>query len=144
MDERLLRNEPRCRGCGKPKPPQTRVCWQCFKYRTDVTPLKNFDGDLAAWLDHVEAQTRYRHSTTDTDVLEAASNGLRMVIRSRSCPDASLRSLAGVYFGLWVATKLLSGDPHQAEKAAFVLQHWAAGNLDELTQRLEEALRGAP
>ena len=39
-----------CPGCGKAKQAGCVVCWDCFKYRTDITPLKYFDGSLADWL----------------------------------------------------------------------------------------------
>lgn len=31
-----------CVGCGKPKEPGLLVCWDCFKYREDIWPLKQF------------------------------------------------------------------------------------------------------
>lgn len=53
-DEAAERNNETCCGCGKAKElPRQVVCWKCFKYRTDVTPLKYFDGSLTEWLEHI-------------------------------------------------------------------------------------------
>ena len=51
---RTMRNEEVCRGCGRPKDKGVPVCWDCFKYRKDITPLKYFDGDLSQWLEQVK------------------------------------------------------------------------------------------
>lgn len=33
------RNQTTCAGCGRQKDIGLVVCWDCFKYRQDVTPL---------------------------------------------------------------------------------------------------------
>lgn len=52
--ERELRASPTCAGCGCAKEADPEfglvVCWGCFGHRRDITPLKYFNGDLAAWL----------------------------------------------------------------------------------------------
>lgn len=35
--------------CGGPKEPGCLVCWDCFKHRTDITPLKYYAGTFAQW-----------------------------------------------------------------------------------------------
>ncbi len=43
-----------CLGCGEPKEAGVLiVCWNCFKYRTDITPLKYFEGTFEEWLNQV-------------------------------------------------------------------------------------------
>ncbi len=42
-----------CLGCGQHKQPGLVVCWDCFKYREDRTPLKYFGGSFADWVRHV-------------------------------------------------------------------------------------------
>jgi hypothetical protein len=49
--ERVLRAEDTCRGCCGPKDVGCVVCWPCFKYRKDITPMKWFPGPLQEWLD---------------------------------------------------------------------------------------------
>ena len=44
MNDNEYRKSETCPGCGKPKQVGCVVCWNCFKYRQDVTPLKYFDG----------------------------------------------------------------------------------------------------
>ena len=49
-----------CPACGKPKSLELVVCWNCFKYRTDKTPFKYFEGKdsnnpLQEWLDYVKS-----------------------------------------------------------------------------------------
>lgn len=39
-----------CPGCDKESDSGGQVCWNCFKYRTDITPFKYFDGSLEEWL----------------------------------------------------------------------------------------------
>lgn len=39
-----------CKGCGKEKQLGLVVCWTCFKYRTDIIPLKSFEGSFSEWL----------------------------------------------------------------------------------------------
>ena len=58
VTEEQARLSQTCPGCGKPKALELVVCWGCFKYRTDVTPLKYFEGKddrnpLQEWLDYV-------------------------------------------------------------------------------------------
>ena len=48
--EEQARKETTCRGCGTVKELGMVVCWQCFKYRQDVTPLKYFQGEFSDWL----------------------------------------------------------------------------------------------
>ncbi|MCX7428806.1 MAG: hypothetical protein NTW96_24670 [Planctomycetia bacterium] len=48
--EETMRAEAVCRGCGKPKDAGCIVCWGCFKYRTDITPFKWFDGTIEEWI----------------------------------------------------------------------------------------------
>ena len=47
-----------CRGCGGSKQIGCIVCWDCFKYRTDITPFKPFmesgRGDYEEWLEYLE------------------------------------------------------------------------------------------
>ena len=50
MDEEQMRNETFCRGCQGPKDRGLVVCWPCFKYRKDITPLKYWAGDVGSWL----------------------------------------------------------------------------------------------
>ena len=50
LNENAVRKETHCRGCGGAKPEGCVVCWNCFKYRSDVTPFKYFDGGLDEWL----------------------------------------------------------------------------------------------
>ena len=50
--ETIAREEPVCRGCGKPKDVGCTVCWGCFKYRDNA--FKYFDGgDLNDWLEAI-------------------------------------------------------------------------------------------
>jgi hypothetical protein len=48
-----------CPGCDKPKGLELVVCWDCFKYRADVTPFKYFEGKeddpLKEWLEYIGA-----------------------------------------------------------------------------------------
>ena len=53
IKEKAIRNETICRGCDNPKSKGLVVCWNCFKYRKDVTPFKYFDGSLEEWLREV-------------------------------------------------------------------------------------------
>ena len=51
-----------CPACGAEKTTGCIVCWNCFKYRTDKTPLKYYEGskkedDLQDWLDYVNEPT---------------------------------------------------------------------------------------
>jgi hypothetical protein len=53
--ERRAREAPYCQACGCRKEPSgpagLLVCWECFKYRQDITPLKyTEDGDFLRWL----------------------------------------------------------------------------------------------
>lgn len=57
LDDRTVRSETVCRGCGGEKGVGCVVCWTCFKYRTDVTPFKYFDGGLNDWLAYVRNET---------------------------------------------------------------------------------------
>ncbi len=43
-----------CPGCGGPKSGGCLVCWDCFKYRLDITPLKYYGGSLADWLNEFD------------------------------------------------------------------------------------------
>lgn len=52
--EDLARPETFCRGCGEVKIVGMLVCWNCFKYRTDITPLKHYKGTFAGWLETVK------------------------------------------------------------------------------------------
>ena len=54
--ELQARKETKCRGCGKPKTKGCIVCWDCFKYRTDITPFKEFTGSLEDWLQLISSQ----------------------------------------------------------------------------------------
>lgn len=45
-----------CCGCGEPKESGENaliVCWDCFKYRTDIIPFKYFGAPLQEWLDYI-------------------------------------------------------------------------------------------
>ena len=48
-----MRQEPFCRGCGKDKGMTNMlVCWDCFKRRKDITPLKYAYGmEVHEWLE---------------------------------------------------------------------------------------------
>lgn len=50
ITEEQAREMADCVGCGKVKSKGLVVCWDCFKYRKDVTPLKYFPGELSQWL----------------------------------------------------------------------------------------------
>lgn len=49
LTETQARNSSECIGCGKDNPAGCIVCWQCFKYRTDIVPLKQWNGGFAEW-----------------------------------------------------------------------------------------------
>ena len=52
FQETLARADSKCRGCGTPKHPGLLiVCWSCFKYRTDITPLKYYEGTFVEWIE---------------------------------------------------------------------------------------------
>lgn len=36
--------------CGRIKQVGCVVCWDCFKHRKDITPLKYFEGSIQEWL----------------------------------------------------------------------------------------------
>ena len=60
ITEQEARLSHTCLGCGKPKGLELVVCWDCFKYRTDKTPLKYFEGQdwnnpLQEWLDYLKS-----------------------------------------------------------------------------------------
>lgn len=38
-----------CAGCNRHKDIGLIVCWKCFKYRTDITPFKYFEGTFEEW-----------------------------------------------------------------------------------------------
>jgi len=40
-----------CPACGSPKDLGCMVCWNCFKYRMDIIPLKYFRGSFAEWME---------------------------------------------------------------------------------------------
>lgn len=50
-----------CAGCQCTKDVGLLVCWNCFKYRSDLTPYRYFyeagRGDFLAWLAYVNAQS---------------------------------------------------------------------------------------
>lgn len=48
--EIIARQETNCRGCNRSKKTGLVVCWDCFKYRKDITPVKYFNEFLEAWL----------------------------------------------------------------------------------------------
>ncbi len=48
--EEDVRNLNYCIGCTKPKAVGLVVCWECFSRRTDIVPLKYFEGTLVEWL----------------------------------------------------------------------------------------------
>lgn len=56
--EAAARNLNQCPGCGGEKQRGCVVCWPCFKHRTDVTPLKYFDGSLLEWIDMLNGVVR--------------------------------------------------------------------------------------
>ena len=49
ITEKQSRKLDMCPGCGKPKVIGLVVCWDCMKYRKDITPLKYFDGTFEQW-----------------------------------------------------------------------------------------------
>jgi len=58
LNETEIRKSCLCPGCGNVKPVGCVVCWDCFKYRQDVTPLKYFDGCVNEWLEMVRSKPR--------------------------------------------------------------------------------------
>lgn len=50
LPESHLRALTTCCGCGGHKDTGCVVCWQCFKYREDITPLKYDGRSVADWL----------------------------------------------------------------------------------------------
>ncbi len=56
VSETEARQETVCRGCGKEKSVGCVVCWTCFKHRTDITPLKYYEGTLQQWLDWIKSR----------------------------------------------------------------------------------------
>jgi len=57
LSDNELRRQTVCSGCGQSKDVGCVVCWNCFKYRQDVTPLKYFDGGVEEWLEMVKEVT---------------------------------------------------------------------------------------
>jgi len=53
-EEDRERTELYCKGCDNPKAIGLIVCWKCFKYRPDVTPLKYYDGTFKQWINHIK------------------------------------------------------------------------------------------
>lgn len=51
------KTETICKGCGEPKDVGMIVCWECFKYRTDITSLKYYEGTFAGWLETTKELT---------------------------------------------------------------------------------------
>lgn len=49
LSEAQAREALTCVGCGKPKDKGLVVCWACFKHRTDVEPLKYYNGTFERW-----------------------------------------------------------------------------------------------
>lgn len=39
-----------CPACNNAKEQNSLVCWDCFKRREDVTPLKYFEGTFTEWM----------------------------------------------------------------------------------------------
>lgn len=59
LTEQEARNSETCPACDEPKGQELLVCWQCFKYRTDKTPFKYYEGKddlnpLQEWLDYLD------------------------------------------------------------------------------------------
>lgn len=52
--ERNARKSLFCPACGEEKGLGTVVCWDCFKYRKDVTPLKYSGLSFEDWLDSLK------------------------------------------------------------------------------------------
>ena len=50
MTEEQMRKTDICEGCKSCKVIGTIVCWNCYKYRRDITPLKYFNGSVFEWL----------------------------------------------------------------------------------------------
>ena len=50
LPESHLRQLTTCCGCGGSKEVGCVVCWNCFKHRTDITPLKYDGRTVADWL----------------------------------------------------------------------------------------------
>lgn len=44
------RKSNHCPACNKAKEQSSLVCWDCFKHRRDITPLKYYDGSFTQWL----------------------------------------------------------------------------------------------
>lgn len=51
--EDLQKDKTTCLGCGNNKSLGLVVCWNCFKYRSDITPLKYYNGSFQEWLDTI-------------------------------------------------------------------------------------------
>ena len=49
-----------CSGCGEFKAVGLIVCWECFKYRTDVKPFKYADMTLLNWLKLIPANWKMK------------------------------------------------------------------------------------
>lgn len=49
-NEKDIRNDIKCLGCGIEKNKGLVLCWNCYKYRSDITPFKNFKGTIQEWL----------------------------------------------------------------------------------------------
>ncbi len=48
--EKKLEHLNHCIVCKEPKIDGLIVCWNCFKHRKDIIPLKEYCGTLEAWL----------------------------------------------------------------------------------------------
>lgn len=50
QSEQKYRDMSDCPACGDRKGLGPLLCWDCFKYRTDITPFKYYNGDIESWL----------------------------------------------------------------------------------------------
>ena len=53
VSENEARSFVYCPACGKEKDSGLVVCWECFKYSKDFTPLKYYQGSFENWLAEV-------------------------------------------------------------------------------------------
>lgn len=55
--EKNARKSDICLACLADKEPGNVLCWNCYKYRTDITPYKDFHGSLEEYLDYMGIAT---------------------------------------------------------------------------------------
>ena len=55
LDHPEMRAATVCAGCGSQKQQGLVLCWQCYKYRQDITAYKYFHGSMEEWLDYARS-----------------------------------------------------------------------------------------